>query len=119
VLLAWSAAAQAGDKTIGSPAIYLSTDQWRALCTIRNVGRTAVAVRVGIFGESGEPIPLTDDGCGGAPLAPGTGCAVFVDDIANGVAYTCSASAPKVKDLRGEMMLMDNASFAARGAPLR
>jgi hypothetical protein len=118
-LLGVGTLANAGEKTIASPVMYLSTDQVRAMCTIRNVGKKEVAVRVGLFGESGEALPLTLDQCNGTPVAPGTGCEIVADGIANGVAFACSASAAKVKSLRGEMMLWDNASFAARSAPLK
>jgi hypothetical protein len=111
--------AHAGVQTMGSPAIYLSTDQHSAECTVRNIGTKDIAVQVGIFGEAGNAEPLTTDTCNGAPLAAGKACRVTDYTIANGVAYACSVTASKVKYLRGALFLKENTSFPGRSVPLR
>lgn len=91
-------------QTIASPAIFGSNLQDRAQCIVRNTGASPIAVTVTIFNEAGTAVATSL--CGGS-ITPGHNCSAFAN-IANGVAYACSATAAgNAKNLRGSLILYD------------
>lgn len=103
LLLGSSISAHAA-QAIHSPTIFGSNLQDRAQCIVRNTGSSPVAVTVTIFNESGTA--LSTSVCAGG-ITPGHSCSAFAN-IANGVAYACSATAEgSAKHLRGSLILYD------------
>lgn len=91
-------------QTIASPTIFGSNLQDRAQCIVRNTGASPVPVTITIFTESGTA--LATSVCAGG-ITPGHNCSAFAN-IANGVAYACSATAEgSAKNLRGSLILYD------------
>jgi hypothetical protein len=105
--------------TIASPAIYGAFTQASAACVIRNVGTGPIEVEADIFDESGNVVPPTSRSCTGNPIQPGRTCDVFVEPIANGVAFACSATATSSRKLRGTLILSTAGRLTIRSADLR
>ncbi len=92
-------------QTIASATIFGSNLQDRAQCIVRNTGASPAPVTITIFTESGTAVSTAV--CGGSGITPGHNCSAFAN-IANGVAYACSATATgSAKALRGSLILYD------------
>jgi len=91
-------------QTIASPTIFGSNLQDRAQCIVRNTGSSPVPVTITIVTEAGTAVSTSV--CAGG-ITPGHSCSAFAN-IANGVAYACSATATgSAKALRGSLILYD------------
>lgn len=103
LLLGSSISAHAA-QAIHSPTIFGSNLQDRAQCIVRNTGTPPIPVTITIFTESGSAVATST--CSGS-ITPGHNCSAFAN-IANGVAYACSATAGgSAKALRGSLILYD------------
>jgi hypothetical protein len=96
--------------TISSPAIYGGSDNIRAVCAVRNVGKTQTTPALTVFDESGNALvpPVgSRQACNGQIQPVGSTCNLLPGGIfwlempiAPGVAYACSATG-NTRNLRG------------------
>jgi hypothetical protein len=104
---------------LASPAIYGAYNQSQASCTVVNVGDRPILVEVGIFDESGSPLPTNDNCTNG--IGPEGYCSVSASGISSAGAFACSATvrSGSARSLRGTFLLTDDSYSVLRQAALR
>ena len=102
------------DEVLGSAAIYGSPAQYAAVRSVGNTGTKPATIQVGIFGESGEALPVLGN-CNQNPLPAGNYCESFAD-ITPGVAFACSiaVTSGSGKNLRATLDLIDSGNITIR-----
>jgi len=98
------------EQTIASPPVLIAGGSNQVACYVRNVGASAVSVKVQISDETGARVEPIFQNCNDSPLPPGRNCAVLASPP-NAFFAACSATAGIAKRLRGTFEVRNSGSI--------